>query len=266
MPMNLHSMLTGGGVTISKIFDAVNNIDLISRMLGGLRGKKVSDDSTNGTPNPSQGWVGFFGKGDERKLQVLLQKIRDEENWEYIPSFLDWHFAGERFQDKLLAFWFASSWRVFVTGIEGSNEALSKVKVNQVKNLKTTSTTTDTEYSTYADSHEPALAHLRLMIALIKEGKERHQTTNPGAPEKECLEAGYEALLAYYRALGVPTMPPKSETDWFEWAKALGLEGSAQLKGWYISSRDYIQQWADEVEAKKQAEGPISRFFRKHLG
>jgi hypothetical protein len=206
---------------------------------------------------------GFFGKGDERTMQILFSRLTKEEQ-KILRGFLLWHFAGETMQDKLLAMWYLGSFRVFVTGIKGSNEAVGSVKKETVTTDPATGakTTVVVDDKDYGDAYKHAVDFLKFIVATIRSGKAAHKKAAPTSTEEEQLVAGYQLVLEHFRATGVPHMPPKSDKDWGEWARATGSTSVEQVKLLYADARTALRKEYEEVLEAEKKESPIKRFLR----
>jgi hypothetical protein len=215
-----------------------SHMHLVTSMIDALRGK----DLPAGSPAASQGVSGFIGKGDERKLQIIFARLTTAEK-KILTDFFNWHFKGETVQDKLLAAWYMGSFRVFATGIKGSNVPTGTSKTTTTLPEKDgTKTVTETSHTTFADEYQPAVDFLREIVRIIRSGKTRHKKLHPTSTEEEQLAAGYETVVAYFTATGVPSMPPKSQKDWGAWASALGVKSLNELQGWYSGATNAIHE------------------------
>lgn len=234
MAQNMRGLLSG----LAGFSGALSHLHTASSIISALRGNDLPDTA----PAASQGLAGFLGKGDERKLQILFQRLTDAEK-KVLTGFFNWHFKGENIQDRLIAMWYLGSFRVFVTGIKGANVPIGTTKTTTTPPEKDgVKVVTVSDKTTYADEYQYSFEFLKEIIRIIRAGKARHKKAFPTSSEEQQLEAGYAEVLAYFRATGVPHMPPKSEQDWWERAKSLGIAGYGELSEWYRTGRQELQE------------------------
>jgi hypothetical protein len=234
MASNLKGIIGGLG----NVASAFGHLQFATSIINALRGSDLPDDA----PAVSQGMAGFLGKGDERKLQIIFGRLTNDEK-KILTSFFNWHFKGETVQDKLLAAWYMGSFRVFATGIKGSNVPTGTSKTTTTLPDKDgAKTVTETNHTTYADEYQPAVDFLMEIVRIIRSGKTKHKKLHPTSTEEEQLQVGYEAVVAYFKATGVPSMPPKSQQDWGAWASALGVKSLNELQGWYSGAVNAVHE------------------------
>jgi hypothetical protein len=259
MSRNLKGLIS----TVSGALSTIENFKTAGGLAGGVFSALLGREVGNDAPAVAQGVSGFFGKGDERTMQILFSRLTREEQ-KMLRGFLLWHFAGETMQDKLLAMWYLGSFRVFVTGIKGSNEAVGSVKketvtTDQETGAKTTIVVDDKDYG---DAYKHAVEFLKFIVTTIRSGKMAHKKTVPTSTEEEQLVAGYQLVLEHFRATGVPHMPPKSDKDWGEWARATGTTSVEQAKLIYDETRTVLRKKHGEVLEAEKSEWSVWRFLR----
>ena len=234
MAANLKGLLGGLGQATTLF----SHLHLVTSMIKALRGNDLPDDA----PAVSQGMAGFLGKGDERKLQIIFARLTDDEK-KILTSFFNWHFRGETVQDRLLAIWYMGSFRIFATGIKGSNTPIGTSKTTTTHPEKDgAKVVTETNSTSYADEYQPAVDFLKEIVRIIRSGKAKFKKLNPTSNLNAQIEAGYKEVVAYFKATGVPSMPPKSQQDWGAWASALGVKSLNELQGWYSGAVNAVHE------------------------
>ncbi|MFM2424329.1 MAG: hypothetical protein RLZZ70_720 [Candidatus Parcubacteria bacterium] len=211
-------------------------LDGAMKLIGVVKGTTSLADLDDKAGPVSQGLTGIFGKGDEREIQIHLQELDDAER-EHIAGFMNYHFKGDGLQDQLLTMWFASSFRTFVAKFEASK--------NPVKVTKATAKDGEAEVTTEGREYakDPAVGFLKLMVKIMKKGEVEYDEKKYKRPsEAKRREWGYEKLITYFEAFGIPRKPPKMKEDYIKWATALGLKSWEAVRTMYQGGRQALQE------------------------
>ena len=218
-------------------------------IIGDVMGKKPRGD----VPEELKGVYGLFGKEDERGMTRLMVEL-DEDDRKLVVKFLYWHFI--RHQDRshvgaVTVWWFMNAWRTHVTRLKTDKSKTGTTTTKQtvidpVNPKDKTETTTTAE--NFSGGGNQGLDFLKEIAKIIKEA----------GPGNEV--AGYEAVLRFFAASGVPQMPKEETLVWLE-GRIMGFSPLQPFR----SVHNRVNARAQEIAERDKKRNPISRFIRKLL-
>lgn len=111
---------------VRDLADWASHFHTAMSVLNALRGGPVHEDA----PALVKGMKGLFGMKDEREFQNLLVLLEVEIPGasQVITDFIGWHFNATRY-GKVLVWYYGNKFRVFVTGLGGSEAGVSFLKL-----------------------------------------------------------------------------------------------------------------------------------------
>ena len=279
-------------MTTTKIGDTISNFgsflgrhggELLWGMeiLKGILGRK-GEAAENAPPEVKRA-VGMFSQGDEIKITNVLLELKPLER-KCIIHFLEYLFGPfDRPQSWLMflvTFAQSNKWRTFVTDLDspaqkiGNKKVVSSVKLHDFSNKdkseteeiisedgkKSTKTgpkpnteTTTTTKDSYSGGSKNTIKFLRLLIKIIRDEEMKDGKT---------VEDGYDAAIAYMRALGIPTMPNKETLEWIEKFVPESFEKLSKIG---TSVKNHIRTQAQKNREEVAKMSPIQTFFYKLL-
>lgn len=218
-------------------------------IIGDVMGKKTRGD----VPEELKGVYGLFGKEDERAISRLLVELPDEDR-KLVVKFLYWHFL--RHQDRshvgaVTVWWFMNAWRTHVTRLstpksKTGTTTTKQTVIDPVNPKDKTETITTTENSSGGGNQ--SLDFLKKIAQIIKDA----------GPGNEV--AGYEDVLRFFQASGVPQMPKEETLVWLE----SRIRGFSPLQP-FIAVHNRVNERVQEIAERDKKRNPISRFIRKLL-
>ncbi len=182
------------GSLIGRTAEIGSHIHTVSDIIGAFSGKEPRENA----PALVKGLYGVLGKGDERALYVLLEKLEanDPGSREVLAGFFSWHFKHDNFTERSLSWWYGNAFRAFVTQMGSSTghvEGTAETVVESRDQDTGATVRTTTKKEVRGEGTDNALNFLKMMVSIIR--------------SEQDPVAGYQKLVGEFKAFGVPHIP-----------------------------------------------------------
>jgi len=233
-----------------------SHIHTVSDIIGAFSGKEPHENA----PAVVKGLYGVLGKGDERALYVLLEKLETDDpgSREVLAGFFSWHFKHNSFTERTVSWWYGNAFRAFVTQmgssaghVEGSEETVVESKDQATG----TTTRTTTKKEVRGNGTNNALNFLKMMVSVIRSEQDR--------------VAGYQKLIREFEAFGVPHVPANTAGtvgQVLEGVNARITRASIAGRNMYQESRVVIAQNTCDQKHKLRTRQTNKSWIRRILG